>query len=91
VRGSSKTIEKTMRQIKMILISFFVFCLTFPMLLNAQVWKSRGPDGGIIGPWAIDPSAPATVYAGTQWGGVLKTIDTGSSWQAVNAVTYAKG
>ena len=33
---------------------------------------------------AIDPSAPNTVYAGTNLGGVYKSTDAGSSWSAMN-------
>jgi photosystem II stability/assembly factor-like uncharacterized protein len=34
---------------------------------------------------AIDPSAPATLYAGTWGGGVFKTTNGGTSWTAVNS------
>ena len=34
---------------------------------------------------AIDPSTPATLYAGTYGGGVFKSTDEGSSWTTVNS------
>ena len=34
---------------------------------------------------AIDPDAPATVYAGTLRGGVFKSSDGGTSWHALNS------
>jgi len=33
---------------------------------------------------AIDPATPTTLYAGTQCSGVLKSLDGGDSWSAVN-------
>ena len=33
---------------------------------------------------AIDPSSPATVYAGTQGGGVFKSTNAGKSWAVFN-------
>jgi hypothetical protein len=33
---------------------------------------------------AIDPSAPATLYAGTQGGGAFKSTNSGGSWSAIN-------
>jgi hypothetical protein len=34
---------------------------------------------------AIDPSAPATLYAGTSGGGVFKSTDAGGNWIAINS------
>jgi photosystem II stability/assembly factor-like uncharacterized protein len=34
---------------------------------------------------AVDPSNPATVYAGTAAGGVFKSVDAGGSWSAINS------
>ena len=42
-----------------------------------------------VGALAIDPSAPATLYAGTAGGGVFKSSNGGESWTAVGlANTY---
>ena len=45
------------------------------------VWTSNGPYGGDITAIAVDPSNPATLYAGTGDGrGVFKSTDSGSTW-----------
>src|SRR5215813_9286739 len=46
--------------------------------------QSGGPPGGGIYALAIDPSSPATVYAGTS-GGVFKSTNEGLSWTAINS------
>ncbi len=43
-------------------------------------WTSGGPYGGNISALAIDPSNPATLYAGTSGGRVFKSTDGGKSW-----------
>jgi hypothetical protein len=37
----------------------------------------------IVSALALDPAAPATLYAGTRSGGVFKSTDGGGSWEAV--------
>ena len=39
----------------------------------------------LIGPLAIDPQTPATLYVGTRADGVFKSTDGGESWSAVSA------
>jgi hypothetical protein len=34
---------------------------------DVEVWSSIGPNGGTVFALAIDPHAPATIYAGTGW------------------------
>ena len=59
--------------------------LLWPAAATSQnVWTNHSPEGGTITALAIDPQTPATVYAGTQVGGVFKSIDGGARWQAVN-------
>ena len=48
-----------------------------------HAWRRLGPDGGQVNALAIDPSAPATLYAGTDRG-VFKSGDAGISWDALN-------
>jgi photosystem II stability/assembly factor-like uncharacterized protein len=53
-------------------------------------WTPIGPTGtGAFHPGvlvlAIDPSAPATLYAGTSGAGVYKSRNSGGSWTAFNA------
>jgi murein DD-endopeptidase MepM/ murein hydrolase activator NlpD len=45
---------------------------------------TAGPPGGNVWSLAIDPSNPATLYAGTV-GGVFKSTNGGSSWTATNS------
>jgi hypothetical protein len=53
---------------------------------GGTTWKqqSTGITDLAIHPLAIDPSAPATVYAGTVNAGVFETTNGGASWSAVN-------
>ena len=58
---------------------------------DVDVWSSVGPNGGNVFALAIDPHAPATIYAGTgggaqrfnssRGGGVFRTTNGGASWQ----------
>ena len=52
------------------LLGFFQF-VPSSALAGANQWTSIGPDGGPINALAIDPSHPATLYAGTG-GGVFQ-------------------
>ena len=49
-----------------------------------NIWTSLRPEGGIVTALAIDSSTPTTLYAGTQYDGVYKSTDGGSTWRAVN-------
>jgi hypothetical protein len=42
-------------------------------------WTTSGPAGAHIFALTIDPSAPTTVYAGADPGGVFKSQDSGGS------------
>jgi len=54
-------------------------------IANAGVnfWSSIGPEGGTIHSIIITPTAPDTLYVGTD-GGVFKSTNGGGSWSAVN-------
>jgi photosystem II stability/assembly factor-like uncharacterized protein len=43
-------------------------------------WFAVGPEGGTVFALAVDPAVPATLYAGTDGGGVWKSSDAGASW-----------
>ncbi len=45
-----------------------------------QKWSSLGPGGGAIYALAINPGTPTTIYAGSHFGGIYKSIDGGNSW-----------
>src|SRR5512140_678525 len=47
-----------------------------------SIWTSGGPEGGIIKTVAVHPATPATLYAGTSGGGVIKSTDSGGTWLA---------
>ncbi|MBI4464983.1 MAG: hypothetical protein HY647_09790 [Acidobacteria bacterium] len=53
----------------------------FPRSIQA----GGGPVGGFITSMAIDPANSATVYAGTDGGGIFKSTDGGQSWAAANS------
>jgi photosystem II stability/assembly factor-like uncharacterized protein len=57
-----------------------------PAAVRAGVneWTSIGPygPGGNVRALAVDPTAPGTLYAGTE-GGVFKTVDAGATWGPV--------
>ena len=38
----------------------------------------------MINALAIDPTTPATLYAGTYYGGVFKSTNGGGNWGAIN-------
>ncbi len=69
---------------------FFVFSfMALPVFMTntssagvENTWP--GADGGTIQALAIDPAFNTTLYAGTEFGGVYKSIDGGSTWVAVN-------
>jgi photosystem II stability/assembly factor-like uncharacterized protein len=62
--------------------------MSFSMVAYAGpgVWTSGGPygSGGDVRALAIDPTTPATVYAGTSDVGVFRSTDSGGTWAAAN-------
>ncbi len=50
-----------------------------------SIWINKGPDGGTIWCIAVDPLAPATLYAGTSSGGIFKSTDKGVNWTGASA------
>jgi photosystem II stability/assembly factor-like uncharacterized protein len=50
---------------------------------GAGVWTSGGPNGGYVKALAINPTTPATLYAGTWVGGIFKSTDSGGTWALV--------
>lgn len=47
-------------------------------------WVNTGLSNNDICTLAIDPSTPATLYAGTSENGIFKSTDGGGNWRAVN-------
>jgi len=67
-----------------VLMGLHCFCAT--SITFAETWASRGPEGGGVRAFAVDPVTPGTVYAGSFGGGVFKSQDGGAKWRAVNTV-----
>ena len=67
----------------LVLLGWFMLGTGGLQVTMAQ-WISRGPEGGLITSLAIDPQTPATLYAGTDLGGLFKSSNGGDSWSAVN-------
>src|SRR5450432_1915724 len=66
-----------------LLLSMIMICV--PASAGTVWQQTNGLYGGDIRALAIDPTAPQTVYAGTFYGGgVFKSVNGGSSWNAVN-------
>jgi photosystem II stability/assembly factor-like uncharacterized protein len=57
-------------------------CSASPTVAHAgqSIWTSGGPEGGIISTVTVNPATPATLYAGTSGGGVVKSTDSGGTW-----------
>ncbi len=69
-----------------------LLCALFPAdaYAGANTWTTFGPESAYVNSLAIDPSAPAILYAGT-YDGVFKSGDRGRTWTPVNiglASTY---
>jgi hypothetical protein len=70
------------------ILFFCLMALIFgPRILAAeQAWSScRGPEGGSIRALVLDPQNPSIVYAGTELGGVYKSVDGCASWNPANS------
>jgi photosystem II stability/assembly factor-like uncharacterized protein len=46
-------------------------------------WQNTGPEGGTVAALAIDPAAPATLYAATSDGRLFRTSNGGESWTKI--------
>jgi VCBS repeat-containing protein len=52
-------------------------------------WTRIGPDGGYVYTVAIDPSDSSILYAGTNSGGIFKSVDAGANWSlASNGIPF---
>src|SRR5262245_23756547 len=58
--------------------------LASPARAGVNAWTSTGIVGGSTRTIAIDPTSPATMYAGTKYNGVFKTTNGGATWTAAN-------
>jgi photosystem II stability/assembly factor-like uncharacterized protein len=72
------------RSVLPLALTFLVALSPQRLLGTAGEWTNTGPARGGIRELVIDPTNPATVYAGTSGGGVFKSNDSGGTWSAVN-------
>jgi len=50
---------------------------------GADRFTSISPEGASISGFVIDPAKPSTIYAGSTYAGVFKSLDGGESWMLV--------
>ena len=62
-------------------LTMVIVCAT-PARAGVNLWTNRGPQGQSVTALSIDPSNPATLYAGTG-NGVFKSWNGGESWFSV--------
>jgi photosystem II stability/assembly factor-like uncharacterized protein len=60
-------------------------CLPGAARAGNDRWTPLGPPGGGAWTFAVDPSHPGTVYAGTLHGYVFKSTNGGASWAAMSS------
>jgi photosystem II stability/assembly factor-like uncharacterized protein len=69
----------------MAILCLIVGACAYPAVAGVDRWTTNGPEGGDVGAIAVDPSNPATVYAGLYNGnGIFKSTNGGTTWSAVN-------
>src|SRR5579859_3532377 len=60
------------------------FSAAGPVSAGTNRWTSHGPLGGFVSALVIDPSSPATLYAGTSNDGLFTRKDGGGRWAPAN-------
>ena len=68
-----------------LLTSLFLLVTCHSSLVTVLSAQGGGPPDADVLALAIDPSTPSTLYAGTNAGGVFKSINGASTWTAVNS------
>ena len=63
-----------------LLLASLMPVLARPAAAGVDRWTPIGPEGGALLSLAADPDSPGTLYAGTSYGGVWKSLDGGGSW-----------
>lgn len=61
-------------------VLFALLSISLPASAAVGQWTPRGPEGGEIDSFVIDPQHPGTLYAGAFAGGVFKSTDAGRHW-----------
>jgi photosystem II stability/assembly factor-like uncharacterized protein len=74
--------------LKRTVLALLLFSPTFQGIQSANaaanIWSSTGPTGAYVRSLAIAPTATPTIYAGTNGGGVYKTLAGSGTWSTVN-------
>lgn len=84
-RGRSKRMKLTWQTLRRMMVCVLVGFAVLSVAGVQEVHAQGGPPGGIVNSLAIDPSTLTTLYAGTQGGGVFKSINGGMSWAAASS------
>jgi photosystem II stability/assembly factor-like uncharacterized protein len=69
-----------------------VILATAPVTIygGVNVWTGLGPEGGLVGPPAVDPRNPGTLYVSAA-GKIFKTTDAAAHWRGISPVVNRSG
>lgn len=67
-----------------LLVAAILVLVSGSSIAGVNTWTSTGPEGGVIGTLAFDPSDPQVAYVGTDGAGVFRSGDGGLTWVARN-------
>ena len=76
------------RALGVMLLVVVLLAVGSPVLAQSPSWSCHGPYGGRVLAMAISPqyASDGTVFAGTEQGGLFRSLDRGVSWQAVKGL-----
>lgn len=75
-----------LRPLRRQLLAFYIFSSLSPVLLQGQApgvaerWAPVGPAAATVFALESDPFSESTIYAGTYFGGLYRTVDRGQHW-----------
>jgi uncharacterized repeat protein (TIGR01451 family) len=78
--------QQRLRRSFVAVILLFAFVL-FPVRLahaGLNRWTTHGPEGANVSALVVDPINSTTLYAGTSGGGVFKSTNGGTTWEAAS-------
>ena len=78
------------RMLPSVVLCGMLLTASTPASADVNLWTTHGPGGGLVNALAIDPTAPETLFAATDGGGVYTTTGGGDFWSGFNAgLTYS--